>query len=253
MSQALQMRGSLGICSDSSWFRVSQWALLTWGTAQSHPPAQSGCHLLCFFFGDLFPQVQNFCNQRHHGVAVQAGSCSHMAIPGRERGRMWIFSEYKAQHSSIPVAQWPGSSCISEGSGQGGWCCRMHRDSWQIAWHCWELGTEPGNSGAEGEEMCPRLPAQLVSSFEFSLFSFAALLWFSLLQHPAAAFSAQPRDVGPSVGASVGSLQAVRERIGPCSQGMDWPWIHSPDVKDQEFLLLQAALHNSVRVSLPTA
>lgn len=41
MSQALQMRGRLGICSDSSCFRVSQWALLTRGTAQSHPPAQS--------------------------------------------------------------------------------------------------------------------------------------------------------------------------------------------------------------------
>lgn len=31
------------------------------------------------------------------------------------------------------------------------------------------------------------------------------------------------------------------------------PWIHSPDVKDEEFLLLQAALHNSVCVSIPTA
>lgn len=164
MSQALKTRGRLGICSDSSWFCVSQWALLTWGTAQSHPPAQSGRHLLCFFFGDLFPQVQNFCNQGHHGVTVQAGSCSHMAIPGMERGRMWILSVYIAQHSSILVAQWPGISCVSEGSGQGGWCCRLHRDSWQIAWHCWELGTEPGSSGAQGE-MCPRLSAQLVSSF----------------------------------------------------------------------------------------
>lgn len=73
----------------------------------------------------------------------------------------------------------------------------MHRDSWQIAWHCWELGTEPGSRGAEGEEMYPRLSAQLVSSFEFILFSFPALLWFSLVQHPAAAFSVQPRDVEP--------------------------------------------------------
>lgn len=193
MSQALKTRDRLGIYSDSSWFCVSQWALLIWGTAQSHPPAQSGCHLLCFFFGDLFPQVQNFCNQRHHGVAVQAGSCSHMAIPETERGRMWIFSVLIAQHSSIPMAQWPGSSCISEGSGQGG---RMHRDSWQIAWHCWELGTEPGSSGAEAE-MCPRLSAQLVSSFQLILFSFPALLWFSLVQHSAAAFSAQPGAVEP--------------------------------------------------------
>lgn len=51
----------------------------------------------------------------------------------------------------------------------------------------------------------------------------------------------------------MGSLQAVRERTVPCFQDMDWPWIHSPDIKDEEFLLLQAALHNSVRVSLPTA
>lgn len=51
----------------------------------------------------------------------------------------------------------------------------------------------------------------------------------------------------------MGSLQAVREKTVPCFQGMDWPWIHSPDVKDEEFLLLQAALHNSVCVSFPTA
>lgn len=40
-----------------------------------------------------------------------------------------------------------------------------------------------------------------------------------------------------------------------CSQGtaMSGPWIHSPDVKNQEFLLLQAALHNGVCVSLPAA
>lgn len=40
MSQALKMRGRLGICSDSSWFLVSQWALLTRGTAQE-PPTSS--------------------------------------------------------------------------------------------------------------------------------------------------------------------------------------------------------------------
>lgn len=64
---------------------------------------------------------------------------------------------------------------------------------------------------------------------------------FSLVQHPAAAFSAQPGDVG--------CLQLYERGLCPVS----WPWIRSPDVKDQEFLLLQAALHNSVRVSLPTA
>lgn len=172
MSQALKTRGGMGICSDSFWFCVSQWALLTWGTAQSHPAAGSGCHLLCFFFGDLFPQVQHFCNQGHHGVAVQAGSCSHMAIPGMERGRVWISSEHRAQHP-----RGTGSSCVPEGSGQGGCCCRMHEHWWHTAWHCWELGTEPGSSRAQAE-MCPRLPAQLVPSFEFILFSFPALLWF---------------------------------------------------------------------------
>ena len=92
---------------------------------------------------------------------------------------MWISSVYVTQHGSTPVAPWLEASCILEGSGQGGWYCRVHRDLWQIAWRCWELGREPGSSGAEGE-MCPRLPAQLVSSSKLVLFFFPALLWFSL-------------------------------------------------------------------------
>lgn len=93
---------------------------------------------------------------------------------------MWISPVYITQHGSIPVAPWLEASCILEGSGQGCWYCRVHGDWQQIAWHCWELGTEPGSSGAEGEEMCPRLPAQLVSSLKLVLFSFPALLWFFL-------------------------------------------------------------------------
>lgn len=88
-------------------------------------------------------------------------------------------SAYVAHQGSIPVAPWLEASCALEGSGQGGWYCRVHRDLWQFAWHCWKLGTEPGSSEAEGEEMCPRLPAQMVPSLKLVLL-FPALLWFSL-------------------------------------------------------------------------
>lgn len=93
MSQALRTRGALGICSNSSRRRVSAGGLC-WlrDTAQSHPPPRSARHSLCFFFRDLFPRVENFCNQRHHGVAVEAGSCRHDAVPERESGRTWVSS-----------------------------------------------------------------------------------------------------------------------------------------------------------------
>lgn len=41
---------------------------------------------------------------------------------------MRISSVYITPHGSIPVAPWQEASCILEGSGQGGWYCRVHGD-----------------------------------------------------------------------------------------------------------------------------
>lgn len=38
--------------------------------------------------GDALPQVQLLSHQGHQGVKVQAGSCSHAAVPGKEEGSL---------------------------------------------------------------------------------------------------------------------------------------------------------------------
>lgn len=107
------------------------------------------------------------------------------------------FLKGKAEERGSPARQhlrapWLEASCAPEGSGHGGCYHRVRGDWWQIASRCWELGTEPGSSEAEGEEVRPRLPAQLVSALKLILFSFPAMFWvccespWLLIQPPAA-------------------------------------------------------------------
>jgi len=140
------------------------------------------------------------------------------------------------------------------------------RAGWLVLQGAWGLVADrlaprgAGRSEAGGEEMCPRLPAQLVSSSNLILF-FPALLWIA--PKPShCSFNSQRL---PAVRSHGGDAEPLRElgrvcrrglcpvpRVLPC-QGTDRPRVHSPDVKDQELLLLQAALHHGVCVSVPAA
>lgn len=66
----------------------------------------------------------------------------------------------------------PQARCVLGGSGQGGRCLRVPKDLQLISW-----GWAP-SLGAEGEETCPRPPAQLVSPSQCWLFPF--WLWGSV-------------------------------------------------------------------------
>lgn len=122
---------------------------LCWHGEGSVEPGCSGCHLLCFFFRDSFPRVQNFCNQRHHGVTVQAGSCSHKTIPEGESRRTWISAQIP-QRGSSPLPP-PGQMCF--GRLRAGW--PMPQGAQGLAADLLGLGTESGGRGRGDVSQAP--------------------------------------------------------------------------------------------------
>ena len=89
---------------------------------------------------------------------------------------MRISSGCVTGHGSIPVAPRLEASCVSEGSGRGGWCCRVHGDSWQIAWHRGELGAV-----RQEEKRC--VPGSLPSWCLHQISSSSSLPCFGLLRN----------------------------------------------------------------------
>lgn len=165
---------------------VSRGALC-WHREGSAEPGCSGCHLLCFFFRDSFPRVQNFCNQRHHGVTVQAGSCGHKTIPEGESRRTWISAQIP-QRGSSPLPP-PGQMCF--GRLRAGW--PMPQGARGLAADL--LGAAGAGHQVWGQRERGRIPGSLPSwclhpSAGFSRFGYGAawlvsdLLWKVLETQP---------------------------------------------------------------------